>query len=337
MSLYVDVKYVSLIGLKLDRFKQKGQYLWNFRCVVCKDSKKSKIKARGYLYRAKSGIYFKCHNCHAAMGLGPLIKSLDPHLYQQYQLDTFAEKPRPTRDVEAERMREHIKQLNVRRSIALPSIADLPIDHFARKYVADRKIPVVMWQDLYYAEDFKKFAIATFSQERLEEKGLIDDDKRLVIPFFDTNKALLGCQGRTLSNSKIRYITIKAVEESSKLFGLDRLNFNKRIYVFEGPIDSMFLPNAIATMDSALYRVADALGRQHDYVFCYDNQPRNKQVARMIEKTIEMGYKVCLLPDTGDGKDVNDLVLAGVDVQSYIDQHTYQGLQAKLEFQLWRK
>lgn len=333
MSLYVDKKFVSLVGLKLERFKQKQEYVWNCRCPICKDSKKNKFKARGYFYRKKGGLLYSCHNCHAFMSLGSFIKTLDPHLYQQYQLEVYAEQPHS--NVKQPDYKQFL-QMAPRRVIDLPSIDQLPVDHFARQYVAGRKIPIDWWKDLYYADDFKSFCVQTFTENRLKDKGLHDGDKRLVIPAIDQEGGLLSVQGRTLVNSEIRYITIKAHEDSTKVFGLNRVNFRKPVYVFEGPIDSMFVSNSIASMDSALYRVVDILGR-HNYIFCYDNQPRNKHVVRDVEKTIDMGYKVCLLPDTGESKDINEMVLAGIDVQELIDAHTYEGIRAKLEFGNWRK
>jgi hypothetical protein len=333
MSLYVDKKFVSLVGLKLERFKQKQEYVWNCRCPVCKDSKKNRFKARGYFYKKKGNLVFSCHNCHAFMSLGSLIKTLDPHLYQQYQLEVYAEQPHS--NVKRPDFSEFL-QMAPRRVIDLPSIDKLPVDHFARQYVASRKIPIHWWKDLYYADDFKAFCESTFTADRIKDKGLYHADKRLVIPSLDENGGLLCVQGRTLSGSEIRYITIKAHEDSTKVFGLHNINFKKLVYVFEGPIDSMFVSNSLATMDSALYRVVETLGRR-DYVFCYDNQPRNIHVVHDVKKTIDMGYKVCLLPDTGDSKDINEMVLEGLDVQELIDTHTYQGLQANLEFTQWRK
>jgi hypothetical protein len=332
MTLFVDKKFVQLVGLKLERFKQKGDYLWNFRAPCCGDSKKSRVKSRGYFYRKKDRIFYRCFNCSAGMGLGTFLKTLDPMLYQEYQLESYLEGPQKA--VQPQIKLPPTKTAPLK--IGLPCVSNLPPDHIARKYVAGRKIPVDMWQEIYYADDFKGFCEKTFSPDRFEDKKLVENDERLVLPFFDQENTLLGCQGRTLSNSKIRYITIKAGECSKKVFGLNRANFEKPIYVVEGPIDSMFLPNAIAMMDSALYRVTEALGN-HDYVFVYDNESRNKQVVNDIRRTIEKGHKVCIFPSNVPWKDINDMVLAGVDVLALIDSHTYEGLRAMLEFNQWRK
>ncbi|BCU97648.1 MAG: hypothetical protein CM15mV18_0270 [uncultured marine virus] len=44
MSGYIDLNYISKIQPRLQQFKKKRDYLFNFRCPVCGDSKKSKTK-----------------------------------------------------------------------------------------------------------------------------------------------------------------------------------------------------------------------------------------------------------------------------------------------------
>ena len=87
MSVYVDKKYISLLSPKLPQFKQRGEFLWNFRCPVCGDSHKDKLKARGYIYKRKDRFGFMCHNCGSSMSLSKFIKYVDPHLYNEYQLE----------------------------------------------------------------------------------------------------------------------------------------------------------------------------------------------------------------------------------------------------------
>ena len=89
MSGYIDLNYISKIQPRLQQFKKKRDYLFNFRCPVCGDSKKSKTKARAYLYRVKNDMFFKCHNCSASHNLANLIKLVDRPLYDQYILERY--------------------------------------------------------------------------------------------------------------------------------------------------------------------------------------------------------------------------------------------------------
>ena len=51
--------------------------------------KKSKTKARAYLYRVKTEMFFKCHNCGSSHNLANLIKLVDEFLYDQYILERY--------------------------------------------------------------------------------------------------------------------------------------------------------------------------------------------------------------------------------------------------------
>ena len=77
MSSYIDIKFLNLLSTRLPKFKRKSDNLFNFRCPHCGDSQKSASKARGFVYRKKNDMFFKCHNCGMGQTLGNLIKFLD--------------------------------------------------------------------------------------------------------------------------------------------------------------------------------------------------------------------------------------------------------------------
>jgi DNA primase len=222
-----------------------------------------------------------------------------------------------------------------KKSLGIPTIASLPNGHFAKDYVANRKIPSEATNLLYYASDFKKFVESL----EIKKEGLIDDDKRLVIPFYDANKNLVAFQGRALGESKIRYITVKVHEDNHKVFGLDRINQDKKIYVTEGPIDSLFLDNAVATADANLTSITKVLDKSK-VVLIYDNEPRNKDIVKQIEKAIDEHFNVVIWPEMIDSKDINEMILDGFtkeEIQDIIEEHTYINLRAKMEFVNWKK
>ena len=89
MSSYIDLKFINNISSRLGQFKKKTDYLFNFRCPHCGDSKKSKTKARAYFYRVKNDMFFKCHNCGQGQNLANFIKFIDPKMYEQYLLERY--------------------------------------------------------------------------------------------------------------------------------------------------------------------------------------------------------------------------------------------------------
>jgi len=335
MSIYIDKKFVSRLSGRLDKFVQKSDFLWNFRCIICGDSQKNKYKARGYIYRRANGLFYSCHNCNVNLSLGNFIKAIDRSMYDEYILETFSDGktpqvPKPNFDNLKTNLEMEEKFSS---KIDLPTITSLPEEHLAKVFLLRRQIPRERFGDLYYASDFKDF-IDSLNLEK--DHNLVPDEKRIVIPFRDENKKLLGVQGRALFETKVRYISVKLKTTNRKLFGLDTVNFNQPISIVEGPFDSMFLDNSIAVMDSALYSVIPTLG-PHDYIFVYDNERKNSQILHHMDHTIKLGQKICIWPRNLESKDINDMVLAGLYPKEIIQTHTFEGIRARLEFETWRK
>ena len=121
-------------------------------------------------------------------------------------------------------------------------------------------------------------------------------------------------------------------EEFDKL--QDIIDHEKPIYIVEGPFDSTFLDNSIAMVGS------DIDIRSYNwsnYIWVYDNEPRNREIINRISKTIDRGEKVVIWPNNIVQKDINDMVLSGHQVQDIVESNTFQGLQAKLNFTNWKK
>ena len=74
-----------------------------------------------------------------------------------------------------------------------------------------------------------------------------------------------------------------------------------------------------------------------EFVYTYDNEPRNREIIAKIEKSIKAGSKVVIFPKSIKEKDLNDMVLAGHNVQNLVESNTYQGLEATLKLNEWKK
>tara|TARA_R100000008_G_C3442215_1_gene95011 strand:- start:219 stop:467 length:249 start_codon:yes stop_codon:yes gene_type:complete len=72
-------------------------------------------------------------------------------------------------------------------------------------------------------------------------------------------------------------------------------------------------------------------------VFVYDNEPRNREIVSRIERCISRGEGVVIWPDNIKEKDINDMVLSGLDVQSVVESNVYYGLEANLKFNNWKR
>ena len=211
------------------------------------------------------------------------------------------------------------------------AIEELEEAHWVKQYVIGRRIPRDKFSLLYYSPDFKKFVEEMGSPKA---KELMTGDPRLIIPFFDVDGNLFAFQGRALTNSKVRYISIKLNTDASLIYGLDRVNLDSPVYVVEGPIDSLFLPNAIAAAGSDLTRVTDIVPNP---IFVFDNEPRNKEICRGMAKAMSKENKIVIWPDSLSEKDINDMVLIGKDPEKIIRENTYEGLEAGARLAFWRK
>ena len=340
MSVFIDRKYLKLLSPKLNRFSQKKEDLFNFRCPFCGDSQKHLHKARGYVYRKKNDYFYKCQNCGVGHTMYNFINLLDANMVKEYSMERYTNGETGNQNYQKPEKQELKFEAPVfkkkRVEIDLPKIIDLPMDHYASKYCIGRKIPQDTYNTLYYAHDFK-----IFIDELLPDHGkdLKEDDPRLIIPFYDNDGTLLAVQGRSLRDSKIRYITIKIAEESIKIFGLDRVNLEEKIYVTEGPIDSLFLPNAVATADANLANAVNYIPREK-LVLVFDNEPRNKDICKIMDKAIENHFAICIWPEMMQEKDVNDMILSGFtsdEIVDIIDKNTFVNLRAKMEFIQWKK
>ena len=327
---YIDSKYLNILSPQLLKFKKKGDYLWNFRCPYCGDSQKSRSKARGFVYRKKNDLFYKCHNCGIGATLGNLIKHLDSKIHKDYIMERYQKgvktnnpEPEFKFDVPVFRKKGILKDLT--------SIASLPEGHPAKRIIKDRLIPSKSLADLYLCESFYKFTNTLIPNKFPSLNG---DHPRLLIPFRDEEGEVFAYQGRAFGNEQPKYLTIKLNESKNKIFGLDRIDKEKQIYVVEGPIDSLFLDNCIAVAGSDLNKI------EGDLTIIFDNEPRNREIVKQIEKVINSGRNIVLWPESMKYKDINDMILGGYsksEIQQIIMDNTFSGVEAKLRFTEWKK
>lgn len=333
-------KYIGIVSSRLEKFKRKGPNLYNFRCPICGDSGVSKSKARAYIYEKSGKLNFHCHNCNATMSAKNFIKMLDQNAYNEMQLERLQDQKSPAQ-IEYEEFVEKLKKPVFLKSgplKGLKKVSQLSHNDRVKLFVSDRKIPNPYHAKLFSCPNFKTFT-NNLVPGKFEKESLIRDETRLLIPFFDKDKNLHAYQGRAIGNSAVKYITIILDETVPKLYGLDTVNLNKTTYVFEGPIDSMFIRNSIATAGGDLVSSLSKLAKDN-MVIVYDNEPRNKDTIKKLDKAIISGYNVCIWPENLEHKDVNDMILAGLSaefIEYIIKKNTYRDLTAKLALTKWSK
>ena len=339
---WIQHKYIGLISGRLEKFKRKGSNLYNFRCPICGDSQTHIHKARAYIYEKQGKMLFHCHNCNATMSVPNFIKSIDQNIYNEMQLEKLQDSKTPEQ-LDYESFVDKMKKPVFLKSgplKGLKKVSQLSPDHKVKKFVDARKIPNPYHAKLFSCPNFKQFT-NNLVPGKFDEASIQRDETRLLIPFFDKDKNMHAYQGRALGESKVKYITIVLNDAVPKVYGLDTVNFDKTVYVVEGPIDSMFIDNSIATAGGDLVSALGPLqSSKSSMVIVYDNEPRSKDTIKKLDKAIMQGYSVCIWPENLEHKDINDMVLAGLTsdfIQFIIKSNTYRDLAAKLALTKWSK
>ena len=337
MSIWIEQKYIGLLSPKLDRFHRVRENLWTFRCPYCGDSQKSEMKTRGYFHLSTDQSYYiyKCHNCGYSTSFTKFLKTHDPFLFQEYKLENLKETNQinNTQTVYKSKPVEfNNKPKRKVKELPMTKMEDLKECHKAVQYLNSRMINDKYRCRFSYTEDFKRL-IELISPDKSQR---LKSEERIVIPFFNRNKKITHIQGRALNDDTLRYITV-SLSQGSKVYGLDRIDNTKPVYVVEGIFDSLFLENCVAMTGSDL-NTEDL--QDCELVFLFDNEPRNRQIVQKVEKIIDMGHSIVLFNDTFRGKDINDMIQSGhtvEQVKEYIENNTFKGLKAKMKFTEWRK
>ena len=316
----IDSKYIGLVSSRLGNFKRVKSDLYNFRCPICGDSKKNKTKTRGYLYTIKADVNFRCHNCGASMTFSNFLKEIDPVVHKQYVFERFKQGSTGRGTVVEEPVFK-FEAPTFKSSIDLPLASTVDV---SRIYLEKRKLDPTKF---YYAERFVEYVNS--HKQNLDVK----EHPRIIIPLY-YEKNLVGVQGRTLNSNSVKYITTIFYDEAPKIYGLDNIRRDAPVFVTEGPFDSTFLLNSIAMCG------ADSDVRKWGVstpVWVYDNEPRSKEITERISNAISRGDSVVIWPTGIEEKDINDMILAGHDVQSIVESNTYSGLEANLQFTTWKR
>ena len=327
---HVDAKFIGLVSSRLEKFKRVKPDLYNFRCPICGDSKKNKSKTRGYLYGVKANVNYKCHNCGASMSLNNFLKQIDPVVHKQYAFEKFKD-GHTGRNFVADEPKFTFEAPTFVQKIALPLSSEV---RRAAAYLSARRLDPTKF---YYAEKFKKFVNA-YKQTCGGGDGPIfesenPDEERIIIPLF-YKKNLVGVQGRSLVSNSVKYITCMFYDDAPKIYGLDKIRTGTPVFIVEGPFDSEFISNAIAMCgadaDVSKWGISNP-------VWVYDNEPRSPEIVRRIETAIASQQTVVIWPSNIQEKDINDMVLSGHDVQKLVESNIYQGLEATLKFNTWKR
>ena len=327
----VEKTSIDRIKGELEGFHRANNQ-FNFRCPYCGDSAKSKLKMRGWLFEYNGKVFYKCFNCDKATSYAQFLKDWFPTEHRRYISDLFHLKKEQAGIAEDEYTPKN--SINRAGFIKLPGVKSTESGNKAAEYLDSRKI--TNREDFFYTANYgallRELELTTYNKEYNCK------EERLLIPHFNREGQLTHIQMRVLNNSKIRYKTYKVLDEY-KLWHLDQVNLNKKIYITEGALDASFVENSVAMSGSDAQLEKSLLGNFKDRLrLILDNEPYSPIILQKYHKLIEAGYHVFHWPDI-PYKDINDCIIAGFDITSYIydESNYFYKMSGLLKFNKWRK
>ena len=337
---WIDSEFAFRALAHLPRFKQvtnSARLKLNCRCPICGDSKTDAFKARFWAYGNPDGkVALHCYNCDIHLPLSKYLKEYEQDLYREYILEVRKEKTNesvaPPKPVEKPVEKKFIQKLDY-----CERVDRLSDEHPIVKYVKQRCIPKENWNRLWFTNQWPSLVNSvnpgTYSNEK--------NEPRLVIPIFNAQGKIESFQGRALrKDAPQKYITIKANENASKIYGLNTVDETSLVFVTEGPIDSLFVDNAISITGGSLELSLVPFPGNRAWIM--DHEPRHPDTIKRMTKLIEAGERVVFWDKSPwSSKDVNDMIMkegaTQAEIMSYIKNNISQGLMAKHRLQGYSK
>jgi len=306
---------------------KRYQNVYNAECPVCKEGKSSGRSRRLFYFPSKQ--YFFCHNCSKSWQPFEWVKEVTsltvPEILKRNREKsgeiTIYKKPEPIKQVIINDLPED--SIDLTDSTQVEFYKDNKFVKIALQYIESRKL-------LTAINTCRKFYISL--TDKIHKN-------RLVIPFINDNKTVCY-QTRALTQNQFpKYLTKFGEKE---LFGLSNIDSSiPYVFVFEGPIDSMFIKNGVALAalsptEKQAQQLSNLIGYQQIYVI--DNDKNNKQTSRKVDKFIKEGKTVFVWPkDLIRFKDFNE-ICTELELNEiswkFVVSNSFKGQQALLKRRL---
>ncbi len=290
------------IHCKRPLYKKYGN-IYNAECPICKEGKSAGRSRRLYYFPNKQ--YFYCHNCCKSWKPFDWVKEVTNLSVAEILKQNQIKQQTPSK---IEKYQKKFKTIS-----ATPSIEDLPensidlTDEFQYDYFKDNEYVKLAKQYCIERRLFtalnscKKFYISL--EDRIHRN-------RLIIPFFGENNKVECYQTRALTEKQSpRYLTKQG---DKTIFNISNIDSSiPYVFIFEGPIDSMFVKNGLAMASLAPTQkqqriLQNLIGYEQIYVF--DNDKNNSQTTKRILKHVREGKRIFIWPkEISKFKDFNEM------------------------------
>lgn len=288
----------------------------NFRCPICGDSKKNKLKKRGYFYR-KTGTYY-CFNCGTSMTGYSFLRAICPHdvfdsIINEYKVLNFnsivkgkSSNGNPESSFGGDSGIEILSPSPSYRYLLEMGWKTRPLSDSAKAYLDSRKIPA----------DKRDMMLSIFDPSGREFIVImyVWDDITIYHQLANFNKYDIKGQGA------VKYIFPKDENinfQQKPVFNIGNVNVSfPYIICTEGVFDSLFVKNGVAlggrNLTEYQMKMISTFYPRHRIVLAFDNDQAGIQAAlRHMERYPDAMYlDMYDLLNAAKVKDLNDFVKA---------------------------
>lgn len=292
---YVLSKFYTYAGEPVFR-KFDGTY--NASCNICREGKSWLKKKRLFFYPSTNSFY--CFNCSRSWNAMSWIQTSSGLSRQEIEIEAF------TGDNSIDiSQRLTIKQPTIRQKPTLPHDSINIFDSCQKNHYKNN-------QYVKLALEYLKFRRLDSAINKSKSYFISLTDyfhkNRLIIPYFDNRNKITFYQSRSLDGSEPRYLN--KLGEDKTCFGIDKINSDlDYVFLFEGPIDAMFVKNGIGLAGLTL---TDSQNKQllefplHEKIWVLDNPNKDQAAKDKIFKLLSAKEKVFRWPSNSPYKDFNE-------------------------------
>lgn len=289
--------------------KHDGTY--NAACPVCKEGKSLGKKKRLFFYPKTNT--FHCFNCSKTWSAYSWI--LNVCNITKDELDQEISSKKYSTDVSN---KTNVEYTRYKELPDLPHDSINLFDEVQQKFYSKDG---AFYKCLEYVKQRRLHTAINKSPNLFISLTDYTHQNRLCIPFYDRNKKIVFYQTRAMDHSEPRYLGKLGCDKT--VFGIERVtNDIPYIFMFEGPIDSMFVRNGVSLAGLSISeRQAMQLAEFpfHRRIWVLDNPKFDETANKKTRELVSQGEQIFLWDSTMPYKDFNDMC-----VDKKIDEVDYK-------------
>lgn len=307
---------------------KKHQRVYNAECCVCHEGGSSGRKRR--LFYFVDERYFYCFNCARSWKELNWIQEVT---HQNYH-DILKESSNFTCSVDLNVKLEKETETKLTETPPIPADSIDICDSKEREYYSSGREHKLIQTAFNYCEQRNILKAVNRPKSLYVSSEDYVHKNRLIIPFYSESGKVECYQSRSLEGNEYPKYLTKYGEKC--LFGENTLDPSiPYIFIFEGPIDAMFVKNAVAIGGATMTERQETFIKKclgYETIFVYDNDKDNKQMDKKIKQLIKQNKKMFIWPrEMQKYKDINE-VCCSLNLfefpYKFIVENSFTGIEA---------